>query len=506
MEADAGFVELLMGVLIFGSGTLVGMAISAYRARNAAGYAPDRLSSENSGLLARAQELLRNVEKLELQKQEVDEALMLSRERLAAADADLKMMNRQLADMDCKRREDLADMKMYQDKLIEKCDSFREMISEKEKALVALQSENHFLQETAERQLRENETARSDMTKQFDQLANKIFEEKTKTFQQSAEKNLEGLITPVRERFAELQQKIEISFGQQRQDQTALREQIKHIAGMNRVMSETTENLVKALKGDVKTQGGWGEMILERILEESGLRRDHDYTVQASGLRLKDAESGKQQRPDVIVNLPDCKHVIIDSKVTLTDYERYCSAKEDIERAAALKGFHASVRAHIRGLAARSYQDNEALGSPDFVLMFIPIEGAYSLALQSDPGLHHFAWEQRIVLVGASTLFATLKTVASLWRIELQNKNAQEIADSAGKFYDKIIGFMQDMDRLGEGVQKVDRAYRDAFNKLCSGPGNMLRRAEKLRELGAKTTKETEAKKLIQSVPALEDA
>ena len=327
------------------------------------------------------------------------------------------------------------------------------------------------------------------MTDHFTNLAQKIFEEKTRIFKQDSEKNIENLMVPVRERFVELQQKIEESFGAQRLDQSALREQIKHIAGVNRDMTEQAENLVKALKGDVKAQGGWGEVILERLLEESGLRRDFDYVIQAEGLRLKDEETGRIQRPDVIINLPDNKHIIIDSKVSLTDYERYSSADDEETRQSALKRFHTSVRAHVRGLAERGYQDTDALGSPDFVLMFMPIEGAYSLALQTDPGLHHFAWEQRIVLVGASTLFATLRTVASLWRMEMQSKNAREIADSAGKLYDKIIGFLQDMEKLGDSIKKVDSVYKEAYNKLCHGQGNVLGRTEKLRELGAKTSK-----------------
>jgi DNA recombination protein RmuC len=239
----------------------------------------------------------------------------------------------------------------------------------------------------------------------------------------------------------------------------------------------------------VKAQGAWGEVILEKILEESGLRKDKDYTLQGTDMGLRHAEHGGVLKPDVIINLPEDKHVIVDAKVSLTSYERYCAAENDAERALHLKDFLLSLRNHVGGLEKRRYQDTDKLGTPDFVLMFLPIEGAYSLAVQEDPTLHSYAWDKKIVIVCPATLFATLRTIASVWRIELQNRNAQEIARQGGNLYDKIVSFVEDLQKLGDRINAARDSYEDAFKKLSTGQGNILKRAENLRALGLKTSK-----------------
>ena len=242
------------------------------------------------------------------------------------------------------------------------------------------------------------------------------------------------------------------------------------------------------LKGDIKIQGNWGEMILEKILENSGLRKNQDYILHAAGMHLQDSEGNKQQ-PDAIINLPENKHLIIDSKVSLVHYEKYFSTKSEELKSNLLKQFVASIRSHVNVLSCKKYQDIEKLKAPDFVLMFIPIEGAYSLAMQEDMMLHNYAWNRKIVIVCPSTLLATLKTIESLWKLEYQNRNTMEIARQGGALYDKIVGFISDMQKLGKQMNILHSVYNDAMKKLSEGQGNILSRTENLRLLGIKTSK-----------------
>lgn len=325
-------------------------------------------------------------------------------------------------------------------------------------------------------------------TLQFENLANRIFEEKTEKFKKDSADGLSQLLAPLRERLHEFQKKIDDSFARQAQEQFSLKKEIESIVLANREITQASDNLARALKGDVKAQGNWGEIVLEKILEDSGLRPGTDYIVQGGGLGLA-REDGGIQRPDVVVMLPEGKHVIIDAKVSLTAYERYCAAATEEARAPHLKDFLASIRAHVAGLEQRRYQDTEKLGTPDFVLMFMPVEGAYSLAIQKDEGLHAHAWGRKIVLVCPSTLFATLKTVASVWRIELQNRNALEIARQGGNLYDKVASFVEDMQTLGKKIGSAQEAFDNAFKKLSTGTGNIIKRTEDLRALGVKTSR-----------------
>lgn len=328
---------------------------------------------------------------------------------------------------------------------------------------------------------------------QFENLANRIFEEKTQSFKRDSHEGLAQILGPLRERLHEFQKKVDDSFGAQAKEHVSLKTEIENIVKLNQRMSEQTDSLTRALKGDVKAQGNWGEVMLEKILEQSGLRKGEDYILQGADMGLRHAETGGVLRPDVVVMLPEDKHVIIDAKVSLTAYERYCAAEDAAEKARHLKDYLASVRAHVVGLEQRRYQDTDKLGTPDFVLMFLPVEGAYSLAVQQDPALHAFAWDKKIVIVCPSTLFATLKTVASVWRIELQNRNALEIARQGGNLYDKVVGFVEDMEILGKRIEAAGSAYDSAFKKLSSGTGNIIKRTEDLRALGLKTSKKLPA-------------
>ncbi len=366
-----------------------------------------------------------------------------------------------------------------------------------EQHLQALLQENATLkaeQQAFETQIRRHKEDLAGMEEkfslQFENLANRIFQEKSALFKKESQEGLGQMLAPLRERLQEFQKKVDDSFGQQAKEQFSLKREIENIIAVNQKMTVQTESLTKALTGDVKVQGSWGEVVLEKILDMSGLRKDIDYIVQGAELKLKHADgSGGHLKPDVIIMLPEDRHIIVDSKVSLTAYERFCAAATEAEKAASVKDFLASIKAHVQGLEQRRYQDTEKLGTPDFVLMFMPIEGAYALAMHEDSSLYGYAWEKRVAIVCPSTLFISLRTIASLWRIELQNRNALEIARQGGQLYDKVVGFVEDMQALGQKISQTQRVYDDAFKKLSSGTGNIVKRTEDLKALGLKTAK-----------------
>ena len=327
----------------------------------------------------------------------------------------------------------------------------------------------------------ELEKTENKLQNEFRNIANVIFEDFSNKFTAQSEKKIGDLLNPLRERIVDFQKLVTDSFTTQGKEQHSLKNVIEKIVLQ-------TDGLTKALKGDVKAQGNWGEIMLERILEESGLRRDEDYILQGVGLGLSNAEGGRLQ-PDVIVKLPENKHIIIDAKVSLTAYERYCNEVDELARQVQVKEFIKSIKSHVNGLEQKRYQDIEKLGTPDFVMMFLPIEGAYSLAIQADSELHQYAWHRKIVLVCPATLFATLRTISSLWRIERQNLNAQEIARQGGALYDKFHGFVIDMESIGKNINTLQKSYESANNKLYTGKGNLISQTEKLRKMGVKTAK-----------------
>ena len=323
---------------------------------------------------------------------------------------------------------------------------------------------------------------------QFENLANKIFDEKTTKFKSQSTESINTLLSPLREKLQAFEKKVDDSFSTQKAEQFSLKEQIKIFVEQSDRMNTQTQNLTNALKGDNKAQGNWGEIILEKILEEAGLRKDQDYILQGTGMGMKHAETGQSLKPDVIVNLPDNKHIIIDSKVSLTAYERFCSSDEEAVRNVELKKFLTSVKEKVKELEPRRYQDTEQLGTPDFVVMFMPVEGAYMLALQSDQDLHQFAWDKGVVLAGPATLYSTLRTVASLWVLVNQNNNANEIVRHGNALYDKIVGFVEDMKKIGANLKTIETNYDKAMTKL-SGKGSILNRTENMKSLGLTTSK-----------------
>ncbi len=329
------------------------------------------------------------------------------------------------------------------------------------------------------------QNARDELSSQFKNLANDILEEKSKRFSEQNQQSLGQLLEPLKTRLQEFQGKVEQVYVQEGKDRSALAEQVRQLMELNRTVSQEANNLTRALKGSNKTQGNWGELILERVLETAGLRKGEEFDVQESHT----TSDGKRLQPDVVLHLPEDRHLVIDAKATLVAYEDYANAEDDKHRDAALKRHLDAVRAHIKGLSDKSYQDLYGLRSLDFVLMFIPIEPAFMLAVTHDRELFMDAWNKNVLLVSPSTLLFVVRTVASLWRQEAQNRNAQDIAKRGAELYDKLAGFVEDMESLGNRLAQAQKDYDGAINKLSSGRGNLIRQAEMLKKLGVKPSK-----------------
>lgn len=350
--------------------------------------------------------------------------------------------------------------------------------------LSSLQSDYTNLQDKLAEQKGELDELQQKFVKEFENLANKIFDEKTTKFSEQSKTNLAEILNPLKEKISEFQNKVEETNKDSISRTSALREQLQSLKEMNQQMSNDAQNLVKALKGDTKAQGDWGEIQLERILERSGLRKGEEYTIQESFT----TEEGRK-RPDVIVNLPEEKKIIIDSKVSLVSYERFVSSEEDDQRSIHIKAFIDSVKKHIKDLSEKNYQSIFDHGTLDFVLMFIPIEPAFILAIQYGENLYVDAYEKNIIIVSPSTLLATLRTIANIWKQEYQNKNVIEIAKQSGALYDKFVAFTEDLISVGNRLDQAKGSYVDAMKKLTEGPGNLVKRAEKIKKLGAKSSK-----------------
>lgn len=316
------------------------------------------------------------------------------------------------------------------------------------------------------------------------ELTREIIDDKSRRFREDSLKGMESILNPFREKMTDFQKKVEEMHLLETRDRLKLHAEIERIILSSEKMSIETENLTRALKGDVKVQGNWGELILERILEASGLRKGEEFTIQGKDMKLKDDE-GRHAMPDVIINLPEGKHLIVDSKVSLVSYERYTTDQGEED----LSLFLDSLYAHIKGLSQKNYQGLEKLNSPDYVMLFIPIEGAFMLAMQKDKELFTYAWDHNIVLVGPSTLLATLRTISGLWKQERQTKNALEIARLAGNLYDKFVGVSQDFDQIDLQMKRLEDSFVHLKGKMITGRGSVASRMEQLRELGAKNTK-----------------
>jgi len=342
--------------------------------------------------------------------------------------------------------------------------------------------------------LKQLEETNSKMILEFENLANKVLENQSKKFTEQNKNNISQVLDPLRQQLGDFKKKVEDVYDKESKDRQSLFHEIKDLKELNSKISEDAINLTNALKGESKTRGNWGEVILERVLEASGLKKGREYDAQDSYR----SEQGKLFYPDVIIHLPDKKDVVIDSKVSLNAYDRYFSAQDEVERKSALDEHITSIRNHITELSSKNYDELVGVNSLDMVLMFVPIEPALILAFESDEKLFHEAFSKGIFLVSPSTLTMNLQIIHNMWRYEYQNQNAQKIADNAGKLYDKFVGFVEALNDVGDKIDKAQESYKTASNRLVSGKGSLVSRTETLKKLGAKTRKSIPEKLLVE--------
>ena len=413
--------------------------------------------------LSRKQSTLQN--SLEINEKKLNEALNEANTNLRVAEEKLKNKAEEL------------------ERIVLELSQQQELANNRGIEVATLKTVNENLAEKLENQKAEIETLQKRLTAEFENIATKILKERSDEFSVSNQKNLSDILNPLKEKIQSFEKKVDETYDKELRDKISLREEVRKLTELNTKVSEEANNLTKALKGDVKKQGNWGEVILERVLERSGLTKGQEYERE----EVVEGNDANVQRPDVIIHLPDNKHIIIDSKVSLVAYERLMSAETEDHRVAYLKDHVNSLRSHVKLLSEKNYQNAQNLNTPDFVLMFLPIEASFSVAVQGDSDIFAYAWERKIVIVSPTTLLATLRTISSIWKQENQTKNAQEIARLSGALYDKFIGFAEDMAKIKANIDRTSNAYDDAMKKMKDGSGNIIRTAEKIKELGAKT-------------------
>lgn len=398
----------------------------------------------------------------------------------------LQMAVQQIEELKNERRDEKASFEKKLENLQVDNEILRENKVELSIMLSRKESDFDHLWERHKEQKNEVADLQEKFTTEFENLANKILEEKSLKFTEQNKINIASILSPLQEKILHFEKKVDDTHKQSIDYHAALREQIRGLSDINAQMSKETINLTKALKGDSKVQGNWGELILERVLIKSGLEKGREYEVQQSFT----TETGTRVLPDIVINLPDGKKMIVDSKVSLTAYERFSNEEDEQEQATFLKMHVQSIRRHIDQLASKNYHDLYKMESPDFVLLFIPIEIAFALALKEDSNLYSSAFEKNIIIVTPTTLLATLRTIDSMWTNQKQQENAMEIARQAGALYDKFEGFITDLTRLGKRIDDSKSDYDSVMNKLYEGKGNLIVSVEKLRKMGAKAKKE----------------
>lgn len=353
-----------------------------------------------------------------------------------------------------------------------------------------LHAEAKHLKERLQLQKHETEELQNRLTAEFENISNKLLKQRSDEFSMVNYKAMGEVLAPLKEKIHNFEKKVEEAYDKELRDKYSLREEVKKLSELNTRISQEANNLTKALKGDVKKQGNWGEVILERVLERSGLTKGQEYQRE----EVIEGADKSIQRPDVIIHLPDNKHIVIDAKVSLVAYEKFATSDTEELQLQAIKEHTNSIRNHVKQLSEKNYQLAAQLNTPDFVLLFIPIEASFSVAVQADADLFSYAWERKIVIVSPTTLLATLRTISSIWKQESQTKNAQEIARLSGSLYDKFIGFTEEMAKIKLNLNRATDSYDEAVKKMKEGNGNIVRTAERIKELGAKTG--------IKSIPA----
>ena len=438
--------EILLPILAFLSG---GIIIYFWQQR--------AISNERATLLVR----LNETEKLNLaQVSDAEKARLLAEQQL----------NTLISEMAEKKSELASERQKNEDTIRQLTTS----MSELEHAKMQLTEKAQELEQIQKR-----------LTIEFELVAHKILKEHSAEFTTLNQKNIGDILSPLKEKISTFEKKVEESYEKTLRDQTDLKVELKKLQELNVKISTDAQNLTHALKGDVKKQGNWGEVVLERVLERSGLTLGREYEREV----VDENSDGKQIRPDVIIHLPDKKHLIVDSKVSLVAYERLVNEPSEELKVQHISDHLKSLRSHIKMLSDKHYPSAKNLNSPDFVLLFLPIESSFSLAIQEDQELFNFAWDNKVVIVSPSTLLATLRTIASIWKQENQTKNALEIASLGASLYDKFVNFVQDLSKVGKGLETAQSNYNDALSKLHTGKGNLVRTSEKLKDLGIKTQK-----------------
>jgi len=369
-----------------------------------------------------------------------------------------------------------------------------------EKRVAELQARLEEQQLAAADRLRELEGSRERMKVEFQALATEILEDKSKRFSAQNAEQIGGLLTPLREEIGGFRKLVNDSYEKEGNARVALQTELKQLLDLNRKLSDDATSLTRALTTDNRTQGYWGELKLERLLESAGLEKGKQYLTQES---FRDAE-GDRYRPDAVLLLPEGRHIIIDAKMALVDYQRACEIQDDVEREQHMSRHAAAMRKHTRQLGEKDYSRLEGMNSPDLVLMFVPVEAAFLEALRRDPSLYEDAFQKKIILVGPGNLLASLRLVAQIWRTEQQNNNAKAIADRAAILYDKFVGFAEDMGKVGEAIKRAEILHKSAVEKLSQGRGNLVRQAEMLRELGVAPSKRLPAS--LQDTTALDNS
>lgn len=395
-------------------------------------------------------------------------------------------------------QEKLSAMQSSNEELVRELNAERQNTSDLSIRFAKLEADDNNLRQKLIEQKQEVEDLQKKFKTEFENVANKILQENSKEFTFLNQKNISDILSPLKEKIEKFEKKVEDTYEKGIKDQTDLRAELKKLYDLNARISEEANNLTRALKSDTKKMGNWGELILDRILEQSGLTKGEEYFTQFTDK----SEEGTVLRPDVVVMLPEKKHIIIDSKVSLIAYDQFVNSNDDGDREKFLRMHYDSVREHVKGLSEKNYSRAMTLDTPNFVLLFMPLESAFSLAMQYDHELFNYAWQRRIVIVSPTTLLATLMTVESIWKHEKQTQNALEIARQGNSLYDKFVNFIKDLERIGSQISSLQDTYQDAHKKLTSGKGNLVRQAERLKELGVKTEKTLSEKFL----PENEDA
>lgn len=377
----------------------------------------------------------------------------------------------------------------------------RSSLSEKTAELAKTEANLGNANTALEAQKRETAELQKTLTAEFENIANRVLKARADELSESSKKDIGALLNPLGEKINDFKAQVKSAYDIESREKAGLREQLKILTEQNARISDEANNLTKALKGDVKKQGNWGEMVLERVLEVSGLHRGREYERE----EVSKSDDGANSRPDVVVKMPDNKHIIIDSKVSLVAYERWVEAEDEEVKKAALKEHLSSMKKHVTELADKNYPNLIGMNAPDFVMMFVPIEATVAVAIEADKELFAFAWQKHIVIVSPSTLLATLRTVSCVWKQAEQNKNAKEIARVSGLLYDKLVGFVEDFQKIKRNLDAADRAYDDAFGKLKDGRGNLLVTANRVKDLGANTNKQLPSNLVDEDTKLIEE-